>query len=51
MTQAFAPVLAANDGGTFVNVLSVASWVGNPSLATNAASKSATWSFSNAARM
>src|SRR6478735_3658882 len=27
-TQAFAPVLAANGGGAFINVLSVASWVG-----------------------
>ena len=29
-TQAFAPVLAANGGGAFVNVLSVASWIGSP---------------------
>ena len=27
-TQAFAPVLAANGGGAFVNMLSVASWLG-----------------------
>src|SRR5690349_4206888 len=31
MTQAFAPVLASNGGGAFVNVLSVVSWVGMPS--------------------
>jgi NAD(P)-dependent dehydrogenase (short-subunit alcohol dehydrogenase family) len=50
-TQAFAPVLAANGGGAFVNVLSVASWVGFPSLATYSASKSAAWSFTNSARV
>lgn len=51
MTQAFAPVLAANGGGAFVNVLSVASWVASPLLSTYAASKAAAWSFSNAARV
>jgi len=50
-TQAFAPVLAANGGGAFVNVLSVASWVGTPNLATYAASKSAAWGYTNAARV
>lgn len=51
MTQAFAPVLAANGGGAFVNVLSVASWVANPPLSTYAASKAAAWSFSNSTRL
>jgi short-subunit dehydrogenase len=51
MTQAFAPVLAANDGGAFVNVLSVVSWVAVPTLATYSASKSAAWGFTNAARV
>jgi NAD(P)-dependent dehydrogenase (short-subunit alcohol dehydrogenase family) len=51
MTQAFAPVLAANGGGAFVNVLSVASWVGSPFLSTYAASKAAAWNFTNAARI
>jgi NAD(P)-dependent dehydrogenase (short-subunit alcohol dehydrogenase family) len=50
-TQAFAPVLAANGGGAFVNVLSVVSWIGEPSLATYSASKSAAWSFTNSARV
>ena len=50
-TQAFAPTLAANGGGAFVNVLSVASWVGMPALATYSASKSAAWSFTNSARV
>jgi NAD(P)-dependent dehydrogenase (short-subunit alcohol dehydrogenase family) len=51
MTQAFAPVLAANGGGAFVNVLSVVSWVGAPTLSTYAASKAAAWAYSNAARV
>ena len=51
MTQAFAPVVAANGGGAFVNVLSVASWVGMPILATYSASKAAAWLFTNAARV
>lgn len=51
MTQAFAPVLAANGGGAFVNMLSVVSWVGAPTLATYSASKAAAWGFTNAARI
>lgn len=51
MTQAFAPILAANGGGAFVNMLSVVSWVGAPALATYSASKSAAWGFTNAARV
>jgi NAD(P)-dependent dehydrogenase (short-subunit alcohol dehydrogenase family) len=51
MTKAFAPVLAENGGGAFVNMLSIVSWVGAPNLATYAASKAAAWSYSNAARV
>lgn len=51
MTQAFAPVLAANGGGAFVNMLSVASWASVPILATYCASKAAAWAFTNAARV
>jgi len=51
MTQAFAPILKANGGGAFVNVLSVVSWVAMPHLATYSASKAAAWSYSNAARV
>jgi len=51
VTKAFAPVLAVNQGGAFVNMLSVASWVSLPLLATYSASKSAAWSFTNAARV
>jgi NAD(P)-dependent dehydrogenase (short-subunit alcohol dehydrogenase family) len=50
-TQAFAPVLAANGGGAFVNILSIVSWVGFPNLATYSASKSAAWGYTNAARV
>jgi NAD(P)-dependent dehydrogenase (short-subunit alcohol dehydrogenase family) len=49
--QAFAPVLARNGGGAFINMLSVVSWVALPRLATYSASKSAAWSFTNAARI
>jgi NAD(P)-dependent dehydrogenase (short-subunit alcohol dehydrogenase family) len=51
MTQAFAPILAANGGGALVNMLSVVSWVGAPNLATYSASKAAAWNFTNAARV
>jgi NAD(P)-dependent dehydrogenase (short-subunit alcohol dehydrogenase family) len=51
MTQAFAPVLAANGGGAFINMLSVASWASVPIVATYAASKAAAWSYTNAARL
>lgn len=51
MTQAFAPVLKANGGGAFVNVLSVVSWAAAPHLTTYSASKSAEWAYSNAARV
>lgn len=50
-TQVFAPVLAANGGGAFVNVLSVSSWVSTPQLASYSASKAAAWAYSNAARI
>jgi len=50
MTQAFAPVLAANGGGAVVNVLSALSWTTFPSVATYSATKSAAWSLSNGLR-
>ena len=50
MSQAFAPVLAANGGGGLLNVLSVASWVNGGQLAAYSASKSAAWSLTNALR-
>jgi NAD(P)-dependent dehydrogenase (short-subunit alcohol dehydrogenase family) len=50
-TQAFAPVLAANGGGAFVNVLSALSWVAVPTAPTYSASKAAAWAWTNAARI
>jgi NAD(P)-dependent dehydrogenase (short-subunit alcohol dehydrogenase family) len=51
MSQAFAPVLAANGGGALINVLSDATWMSVPMLAAYAASKSAAWSVTNALRL
>lgn len=49
-TQAFAPVLARNGGGTLLNVLSIASWNLRPLLGTYGASKSAAWALTNGLR-
>jgi short-subunit dehydrogenase len=50
MSQAFAPVLAANGGGAILNVLSIASWINSPLLGVYAASKSAAWAVTNGLR-
>ena len=50
VSQAFAPVLAANGGGALLNVASVASWVTSPALAGYAVTKSAAWSLTNGLR-
>ena len=50
LSQAFAPVLAAQGGGAIVNVLSVLSWLSLPAVATYSASKSAAWSLTNGLR-
>lgn len=50
LTQAFAPVLAANGGGAVLNVLSALSWVTLPGVAAYSASKAATWALSNGLR-
>lgn len=50
LTKALAPVLAANGGGAVLNVLSVASFLNGPALATYAASKSAAWALTNGLR-
>jgi NAD(P)-dependent dehydrogenase (short-subunit alcohol dehydrogenase family) len=50
LSQAFAPILAAQGGGAILNMLSVASWITTPQLAVYAASKSAAWSMTNALR-
>lgn len=51
VSRAFAPVLAANGGGTLVNVLSVLSWIAFPDSAGYCAAKSAMWSATNALRV
>ncbi len=50
LSQAFAPVLAANGGGAILNALSVASWLNSPLLAMYGASKSAAWALTNGLR-
>jgi len=50
VSRAFAPVLARNGGGAFVNILSIASWASSPILANYAVSKSAAWSATNGLR-
>ena len=50
LSQAFAPVLQQNGGGGIINVLSIASWITSPKLASYAVSKSALWSLSNGLR-
>ncbi|MEU0470802.1 SDR family oxidoreductase [Amycolatopsis sp. NPDC006131] len=49
VANAFAPVLAANGGGTLLNILSAASWFSIPT--GYAASKAAMWSATNALRV
>lgn len=48
VTRAFAPVLAANGGGSILNVLSLSAWTPIPTA--YAASKAAAWSATNAVR-
>jgi NAD(P)-dependent dehydrogenase (short-subunit alcohol dehydrogenase family) len=50
VSQAFAPVLAAQGGGAIVNVLSALSWLNLPSGSTYCISKSAAWGLTNALR-
>ncbi|HXD42237.1 MAG TPA: SDR family oxidoreductase [Ramlibacter sp.] len=50
LSQAFAPVLAANGGGAIVNVLSIASWINRPLLGVYGATKSAAWALTNGLR-
>ncbi|MFC3688820.1 SDR family oxidoreductase [Aquipuribacter hungaricus] len=51
MVRAFAPVLAANGGGTVVNVASALSWFSYPGAGAYAVSKAANWNMSNALRL
>lgn len=50
MCRAFAPVLKRNGGGAFVNVLSVASWIGVPMQGSYCASKAAAWALTRSIR-
>ncbi|MET9632368.1 SDR family oxidoreductase [Lentzea sp. NPDC006480] len=50
MTDAFAPILKANGGGTLVNVLSILSFIGRPDWRGYAASKAAGWSLTKSTR-
>lgn len=51
MVRAFAPVLAANGGGTIVNIASALSWFAAPGTGAYAVSKAANWNMSNALRL
>jgi NAD(P)-dependent dehydrogenase (short-subunit alcohol dehydrogenase family) len=51
VSQAFAPVLAANGGGAIVNVLSDAVWLARPFLSAYSASKAAAWAYTNSLRV
>lgn len=50
LARAFAPVLARNNGGAIVNVLSALAWTTFPGVATYSTTKSAAWSLSNGLR-
>lgn len=50
VTRAFAPVLAANGGGTILNVLSILSWLHVPDHGAYSATKAAAWAQTNAVR-
>jgi NAD(P)-dependent dehydrogenase (short-subunit alcohol dehydrogenase family) len=51
MTRAFAPILAANGGGTIVNILSAQSWFAYPGTNGYHASKAAAWALTNGLRL
>lgn len=51
LTRAFAPILATHGGGAILNVLSLASWINGPMLATYGLSKSAAWAMTNGTRI
>jgi NAD(P)-dependent dehydrogenase (short-subunit alcohol dehydrogenase family) len=51
VVRAFAPVLAANGGGTIVTMASALSWFAAPGAGAYAVSKAANWNMSNALRL
>ena len=50
VTRAFAPVLAANGGGTILNVLSILSWLHIPDEGAYSVAKAAAWAQTNVVR-
>jgi NAD(P)-dependent dehydrogenase (short-subunit alcohol dehydrogenase family) len=50
VVRAFAPTIAANGGGSILNILSVLSWISLPTVGAYCAAKSAEWSMTNALR-
>jgi short-subunit dehydrogenase len=50
VVRAFAPKIAANGGGTILNILSVLSWISLPTVGAYSAAKAAEWSMTNALR-
>jgi NAD(P)-dependent dehydrogenase (short-subunit alcohol dehydrogenase family) len=51
MVRAFVPQIAANGGGTILNILSVLSWISFPQVGAYCAAKSAEWSLTNSLRV
>jgi NAD(P)-dependent dehydrogenase (short-subunit alcohol dehydrogenase family) len=51
VSRSFAPVLAANGGGTLVNVLSVLSWLSLPGTGGYSSAKAAMWAATNSLRL
>jgi short-subunit dehydrogenase len=50
VVRAFVPKLAANGGGSILNILSALSWVSFPTIGAYCAAKSAAWSMTNSLR-
>jgi NAD(P)-dependent dehydrogenase (short-subunit alcohol dehydrogenase family) len=50
VVRAFVPTMAANGGGSILNILSALSWVSFPNVGAYCAAKSAEWSLTNALR-
>jgi len=51
VVREFAPVLAANGGGSIVNILSALSWFSTPGAGAYAAAKAAEWNMTNGVRL
>jgi NAD(P)-dependent dehydrogenase (short-subunit alcohol dehydrogenase family) len=51
VSRAFAGILGRNGGGALLNVLSILSWINNPTLGAYSVSKAAAWSYTNGLRL